>query len=90
MGARELTTVVDQMTFTECPRWRDGRLYFSDFYTYRVMSVVPGRDAEEIVSVPQQPSGSAGCPTGGCSSCRCGTARSCARSSPASSSSTPT
>src|SRR5215207_1223846 len=64
MGARELTTVVDQMTFTECPRWRDGRLYFSDFYTYRVMSVVPGRDAEEIVSVPQQPSGLGWLPDG--------------------------
>jgi sugar lactone lactonase YvrE len=64
MGARELTTVVDQMTFTECPRWRDGRLYFADFYTYRVMSVVPGRDPEEVASVPQQPSGLGWLPDG--------------------------
>jgi sugar lactone lactonase YvrE len=64
MGARELTTVVDQMTFTECPRWRDGRLYFADFYTYRVMSVVPGRDPEEIATVPQQPSGLGWLPDG--------------------------
>ena len=40
--------------------------------------------------MPQQPSGSGGCPTGGCSSCRCATASSCARRRPASSSSTPT
>ena len=64
MGARELTTVVDQMTFTECPRWRDGRLYFSDFYTHRVMSVVPGSDAQEVVAVPQQPSGLGWLPDG--------------------------
>jgi sugar lactone lactonase YvrE len=64
MGARELTTVVDQMTFTECPRWRDGRLYFADFYTYRVLSVVPGGDPQEIVTVPQQPSGLGWLPDG--------------------------
>jgi sugar lactone lactonase YvrE len=64
MAARELTTVVEGMTFTECPRWRDGRLYFADFYTYRVMSVVPGRDPEEVVSVPQQPSGIGWLPDG--------------------------
>ena len=63
-GARELTVVVDGMTFTECPRWRDGTLYFADFYTYRVMSVVPGSDAEEVVSVPQQPSGLGWLPDG--------------------------
>jgi sugar lactone lactonase YvrE len=64
MASRDLTTVVDQMTFTECPRWRDGRLYFSDFYTYRVLSVVPGRDPEEVASVPQQPSGLGWLPDG--------------------------
>jgi sugar lactone lactonase YvrE len=64
MATRELTTVVDGMTFTECPRWRDGRLFFADFYTYRVMSVVPGRDPEEVASVPQQPSGLGWLPDG--------------------------
>jgi sugar lactone lactonase YvrE len=59
-----LTVVVDGMTFTECPRWRDGTLYFADFYTHRVMSVVPGRDAQEVVSVPQQPSGLGWLPDG--------------------------
>ncbi len=64
MPARELTTVVEGMTFTECPRWHDGRLFFSDFYTHRVMSVVPGRDAEAVASVPQQPSGLGWLPDG--------------------------
>jgi sugar lactone lactonase YvrE len=64
MAARELTTVVEGMTFTECPRWHEGRLYFSDFYTHRVMSVVPGRDPEEVASVPKQPSGLGWLPDG--------------------------
>jgi sugar lactone lactonase YvrE len=63
-AARQLTTVVDGMTFTECPRWRDGRLWFADFYTYRVLSVVPGGEPEEVASVPQQPSGLGWLPDG--------------------------
>jgi sugar lactone lactonase YvrE len=63
-GARDLSVVVDGMTFTECPRWRDGTLYFADFYTYRVLSVVPGSDPQEVVSVPQQPSGLGWLPDG--------------------------
>ena len=34
-----LTTLVDSLYFTECPRWRDGRLYFTDRYTRRVLAV---------------------------------------------------
>ena len=33
------TTLLDGLSFTECPRWRDGRLYFSDRYTRRVLAV---------------------------------------------------
>ena len=42
----------------------NGRLYFADFYTYRVMSVIFGSDAQEIVTVPQQPSGLGWLPDG--------------------------
>ena len=64
MGARELTVVVDGMTFTEGPRWHDRRLYFSDFYTHRVLAVVPGGEPEEVATVPQQPSGLGWLPDG--------------------------
>ena len=60
----ELSVVVDGMTFTECPRWRDGTLYFADFYSHRVLSVVPGSDPQEVVTVPQQPSGLGWLPDG--------------------------
>jgi sugar lactone lactonase YvrE len=54
---RELRAVLRGVTFTEGPRWRDGKLWFSDFYTHRVMTVDAAGHAETVVSVPQQPSG---------------------------------
>lgn len=30
-----LETLLDGLTFPEAPRWRDGRLWFSDFHTHR-------------------------------------------------------
>jgi sugar lactone lactonase YvrE len=35
----ELTALVNGLSFTECPRWKDGRLYVSDRYTRRVLAV---------------------------------------------------
>lgn len=49
--------LLDGLTFPEAPRWRDGRLWFSDFYTNRVMTVGLDGRAETIVEVPQRPSG---------------------------------
>lgn len=54
---RQLEPLLGDIAFGEGPRWRDGRLYFSDFYRHRVMSVTPEGRAEEIVQVPAQPSG---------------------------------
>lgn len=45
------------ITFPEAPRWRDGKLWFSDFYTHRVLTVDLNGRAETVVEVPQQPSG---------------------------------
>ncbi len=53
----ELTTLIAGLSFTECPRWRDGRLYVSDFYTHRVLAVALDGTAETLAHVPQQPSG---------------------------------
>ena len=51
------TTLISGLSFTECPRWRDGRLYVSDFYTHRVLAVAMDGTAETVAHVPQQPSG---------------------------------
>jgi len=50
-------TLIGGLSFTECPRWHDGRLYFSDFYTQRVLAVTLDGTTETIARVPGQPSG---------------------------------
>ncbi len=50
-------TLITGLSFTECPRWHDERLYFSDFYTRRVFAVALDGAKEIIAEVPGQPSG---------------------------------
>jgi len=50
-------TVLDGLAFPEGPRWRDGRLWFSDQHDHRVVSMLPDGKSETVVEVPQQPSG---------------------------------
>jgi sugar lactone lactonase YvrE len=54
---RKFKTLISGLSFTECPRWHDGRLYFSDFYTRRVFAVALDGAQEIIAEVPGQPSG---------------------------------
>ena len=49
--------LVSGLSFAECPRWHDGRLYFSDFYTQRVLAVALDGTLETIAEVPARPSG---------------------------------
>ncbi|MCD2195443.1 SMP-30/gluconolactonase/LRE family protein [Actinomycetospora endophytica] len=63
--SRDIRTVIDGLTFTECPRWHDGRLWFVDFYTARVLSVTEdGGDLRTEAEVEQQPSGLGWLPDG--------------------------
>lgn len=53
------------MSFTEGPRWRDGRLWFADFYTHAIYSVAEdGSGLRTEVEVPNQPSGLGWLPDG--------------------------
>lgn len=52
------------MTFPEAPRWRDGRLWFSDFYSHRVLTVDLDGRTETVAEVRQQPSGLGWTPEG--------------------------
>jgi sugar lactone lactonase YvrE len=49
--------LVGGLTFPEAPRWRDGKLWFSDFYSHRVLTVDLDGRLETVVEVPQRPSG---------------------------------
>jgi sugar lactone lactonase YvrE len=63
--SREIRTVVRDLTFLECPRWHDGRIWFVDFYTHRVFSAAEdGSDLRVEVEVPAQPSGLGWLPDG--------------------------
>lgn len=51
-------------TFFEGPRWHEGRLWLSDFYTHQVLAVDLAGRIEKIADVPQQPSGLGWLPDG--------------------------
>src|SRR4051794_19153862 len=55
--AHKVEMLLDGITFPEGPRWRDGKLWFSDFYTHRVLTVDLNGRAKTVVEVPQRPSG---------------------------------
>jgi sugar lactone lactonase YvrE len=50
--------------FGEGPRWRDGRLWFSDFYDHSVKSVSPAGDLKTEFTIDDQPSGLGWAPDG--------------------------
>jgi sugar lactone lactonase YvrE len=51
------TPVVEGLSFTECPRWRDGRLYVSDRYTRRILAIAPDGKVETYARTPGPPAG---------------------------------
>lgn len=54
---RQPRVVLEGYSYLECPRWHDGRLWVSDFYTNQVVAT-DGRGSTEVVAdVPGQPSG---------------------------------
>ena len=53
----EFKKLIGGLAFTECPRWHNRRLYFSDQHSYRVFVVSMDGSAEVLAHVPQRPSG---------------------------------
>lgn len=53
----EFTKLVGGFAFTECPRWHDGHLYFSDQHGYRVFQSSIDGFADDVALVPNRPSG---------------------------------
>ncbi|GAB3451668.1 SMP-30/gluconolactonase/LRE family protein [Actinophytocola sediminis] len=56
-ASRHMTVVLDGRSFLECPRWHDGRLWVSDFYTSQVLATDGHGATEVLAEVPGQPSG---------------------------------
>jgi sugar lactone lactonase YvrE len=61
---RSIKTLLTGGTFFEGPRWRDGRWWVSDFFRHRVIAVDPSGQEEQVLEVPQQPSGLGWLPDG--------------------------
>jgi len=56
--------LLDGLGFPDCPRWHDGRLYFSDQYFNHVISVDMAGDAASETEVPGTPGGIGWLPDG--------------------------
>ena len=64
MAAHTLSTLLDNLTFPECPRWHDGRLWFSDMHDRKVWPSTEEGQAEVIVETPDMPAGLGWLPDG--------------------------
>jgi len=53
----EFTSFFGGLSSTESPRWSDGRLYVSDRYTHRVLSVAMDGTAETFARTDGLPCG---------------------------------
>jgi sugar lactone lactonase YvrE len=61
---RSARILSDDLIFPEAPRWRDGALWFSDFFLHQVRKLGPDGRQEAVVQVPGQPSGLGWTPDG--------------------------
>lgn len=58
------TVLIEGLTFPECPRWHNGKLWFSDQHAHWVMTADLNGNTEFIVKVPGQPAGLGWLPDG--------------------------
>jgi sugar lactone lactonase YvrE len=54
---RELHTLAGGGAFFESPRWRQGRLWVSDFWRHHMLAIFPDGTTETLAEVPGSPSG---------------------------------
>src|SRR5580698_386259 len=53
----DFAVLIDGLSFTECPRWREGRLFVSDRYTRRILAIAADGTAETYAQTPGLPAG---------------------------------
>jgi sugar lactone lactonase YvrE len=49
--------LIDGLIFPECPRWRDGKLFFSDMHAHKVMTVDLQGTTEVLAEFPHRAAG---------------------------------
>ena len=60
----KLKKLTDGLYFGEGPRWHENKLWFSDFYSHKVMTLDENNLLETVCEVPNQPSGLGWLPNG--------------------------
>lgn len=60
----KIEVVISGLSFTECPRWHNDRLWFSDFYTKAVYSVDIAGNSRLELQLDDQPAGLGWMPNG--------------------------
>lgn len=58
------TVLVDGLTATECPRWHQGELFFSDMHGHAVLAVTEDGERRVVAAVPGTPGGLGWLPDG--------------------------
>lgn len=53
----KIETLASGLSFTECPRWHNGRLWFSDFYSNAVYSIDSAGNRRIELQLDDQPAG---------------------------------
>ncbi|MFZ0246796.1 SMP-30/gluconolactonase/LRE family protein [Candidatus Binatus sp.] len=61
---RRLKVLTGGLAFPEGPRWRDGKLFFSDMHAHQVLAVDMAGKREVVCEVPARPSGLGWSPDG--------------------------
>jgi sugar lactone lactonase YvrE len=64
MVDRTPAVLLDQLVFPECPRWRDGRLWFSDMHARRVFTMAPDGEPQIVLQTDDTPGGLGWLPDG--------------------------
>jgi sugar lactone lactonase YvrE len=56
--------LLDQLVFPECPRWHDGRLWFSDMHAHRIFAMATDGEPEIVLETEDMPAGLGWLPDG--------------------------
>ncbi len=64
MADRTPAVLLDQLVYPECPRWHDGKLWFSDVHARRVFSMATDGEPRIELETPDMPAGLGWLPDG--------------------------
>jgi sugar lactone lactonase YvrE len=64
LAERTLTAVIDGLVFPGCPRWHEGRLWFSDIHDRKVWAATDDGQGEVVVTMQDMPAGLGWLPDG--------------------------